>query len=129
MDTRDANQASRDLSVTNGHLVRIETGPDAAVPSETPSVKPAGKRTKPSGAPINSVQALEALTAALTTLSAQLERERVRADQAEAALVEARAAVLAATEETATLRQEIRQRRSAAFLTRLGRVMKAWEGE
>nr|WP_294577180.1 hypothetical protein [uncultured Rhodopila sp.] len=72
--------------------------------------------------------ALGALTTALTTLGGQLERERARADKAEAALSEARVAQKAATEEAAALRQELKRRRSTG-LRRLGRLARAWEGE
>ena len=67
--------------------------------------------------------ALGALTTALTTLGGQLERERARADKAEAALAEARVAQKAAMEEAAALRQELKRRRS----TGLGR-WDVWRG-
>jgi hypothetical protein len=95
---------------------------------DSPSATPTAKRTKPPADPLDSSKALGALTAALATLGGQLERERVRADKAEAALVEARAAQKTAIEEVATLRQELKRRRSAVF-GRLGRLVKAWEGE
>src|SRR6185312_13332648 len=58
--------------------------------------RPDGQPIHPSGGPVDTSQALEALMTALTTLSGQLERERIRAYKAEAALVEAQAAQRAA---------------------------------
>jgi hypothetical protein len=128
MADREDNRNNQAISLTKGQLIRLGAEPGSLVPTDSTSATPTARRAKPPADPMDSSKALGALTAALTTLGGQLERERVRADKAEAAVVEARAAQQAATEEVATLRQELKRRRSAVF-GRLGRLVKAWEGE
>jgi hypothetical protein len=128
MANREDNRNNQEISVTKGQLIRLGAEPGSLVPMDGTSTAPTARRTKPPGDPMDTAKALGALTAALATLGGQLERERVRADKAEAALVEARAAQKAATEEVATLRQELKRRRSTVF-GRLGRLVKAWESE
>jgi hypothetical protein len=128
MAKREDNRNDQALSLTKGQVIRLETEPESLVPAGSPSTHPVAKRTKPSGGPVDTSQALEALMTALTTLSGQLERERIRAYKAEAALVEAQAAQRAATEEAAALRQELQRRRSMG-LERLGRLVRAWDGK
>ena len=128
MANREDNRNNQAISLTKDRVIRLGAEPGSLVPVDSPSANPAARRTKPPGDPMDTSKALGALTAALTTLGGQLERERVRADKAEAALAEALAAQKAATEETAALRQELKRRRSTGF-GRLGRLVKAWEGE
>src|SRR5689334_12064398 len=128
MANRKENRNDQAISPSKGQVIRLGTEPDSLVPTGSLSAHPTTKRTKPSGGPMDTSQALEALMTALTTLSGQLERERVRAYKAEAALVEAQAAQKAATEEAAALRHELQRRRSMGW-ERLGRLVRAWEGK
>ena len=128
MATRKDNRNDQAISLSKGQVIRLETESDSLVPVASLPTHPAAKRTKPSGGPADTSKTFEALITALTTLSGQLERERARADQAEAALTEARAAAKAAIEEATALRQDLQRRRSKG-LERLGRLVRAWEGE
>jgi hypothetical protein len=129
MANRDDNPNGQAVSLSKGRLIRLGAEPGSLVPADGPSDNRQTRRTKSSGGdPMDTSAALGALTAALTTLGGQLERERARADKAEAALTEARLAQKAAMEEAAALRQEIQRRRSTG-LGRLGRLARAWEGE
>jgi hypothetical protein len=128
MTNRDDNRDGQAISLSKGRLIRLGTETGRLVPADGPSDDRPARRAKSSGEPMDTSAALGALTAALATLGGQLERERARADRAEAALAEARVAQKAAMEETAALRQELQRRRSTA-LGRLGRLARAWEGE
>jgi hypothetical protein len=128
MATRKDNRNDQAISLSQGQVIRLETESDSLVPVASLPTHPAAKRTKPSGGPADTSKTFEALITALTTLSGQLERERARAYQAEAALAEAQAAQKAATEEAAALRQELQRRRSMG-LERLGRLVRAWDGK
>jgi hypothetical protein len=128
MANRDDNPNGQAVSLSRGNLIRLGAEPGGLAPVDGPSDKRLGRRTKSCGDPMDASAALGALTTALTTLGGQLERERARADKAEAALAEARLAQKAAMEEAAALRQELKRRRSTG-LGRLGRLARAWEGE
>jgi hypothetical protein len=128
MATRKDNRNDQAISLSKGQVIRLGTEPESLVPVPGLSGHPAAKRIKPSGGAADTSKTLEALMTALTTLSGQLERERARAYQAEAALAEAQAAQKAATEEAAALRQELQRRRSMG-LERLGRLVRAWDGK
>ena len=128
MANRDDTPNGQAVSLSKGQLIRLAAEPGSLVPVGGPSDNRPARRTRSSGDPMDASAALGALTTALTTLGGQLERERARADKAEAALAEARAAQKAAMEEAAALRQELKRRRSTG-LGRLGRLARAWEGE
>ena len=128
MANRDGNPNGQAVSLSQGQLIRLAADPGNLVPVGGPSDGRPVRRTRSSGDPVDTSAALGALTTALTTLGGQLERERARADKAEAALAEARVAQKAAMEEAAALRQELKRRRSTG-LGRLGRLARAWEGE
>ena len=123
MANRDDNPNGQTVSHSKGQLIRLGAEPGSLVPVGGPSDNRPARRTRSSGDPVDTSAALGALTTALTTLGGQLERERARADKAEA-----RVAQKAATEEAAALRQELKRRRSTG-LRRLGRLARAWEGE
>ena len=128
MANRDDNPNGQTVSHSKGQLIRLAADPGNLVPVGGPSDGRPVRRTRSSGDPVDTSAALGALTAALTTLGGQLERERARADKAEAALAEAGVAQKAAMEEAAALRQDLKRRRSTG-LGRLGRLARAWEGE
>ena len=128
MANRDDNPNGQTVSHSKGQLIRLGAEPGSLVPVGGPSDNRPARRTRSSGDPVDTSAALGALTTALTTLGGQLERERARADKAEAALAETRVAQKTAMEEAAALRQELKRRRSTG-LGRLGRLARAWEGE
>ena len=128
MANRDDTPNGQAVSLSKGQLIRLGVEPGGLVPVGGPSDNRPARRTRSSGDPVDTSAALGALTTALTTLGGQLERERARADKAEAALAEARVTQKAAMEEAAALRQELKRRRSTG-LGRLGRLARAWEGE
>jgi hypothetical protein len=128
MANRDDNPNGQAVSLSRGNLIRLGAESGGLAPVGGPSDNRPARRTRSSGDPVDTSAALGALTTALTTLGGQLERERARADKAEAALAEARSAQKAAMEEAAALRQELKRRRSTG-LGRLGRLARAWEGE
>ena len=128
MAKREDNRNDQALSLSKGQVIRLGTEPENLVPTGSLSAHPTTKRAKPSGGATDTSQAFEALMTALTALSGQLERERVRAYKAEAALAAAQAAQKAATEEAASLRQELQRRRSMGW-ERLGRLVRAWDGK